>query len=141
MFRTEGKVCRTNKSTVIMTTGMCQTLALQSTGLSQRIVWESPTFRGASSRYSSILEFQLVILVYMYGITIRNSEERRQKTLIFIASEISLQLSSYVANPSVSQLKFKSTQHIHLIVAPCIFVESLQFINQRMHIKFQIKHF
>jgi len=30
---------------------------------------------------------------------------------------------------------------INLIVAPCIFVELLQFINQRMHIKFHIKHF
>ena len=30
---------------------------------------------------------------------------------------------------------------INLIVAPCIFVESLQFINQRMHILFHIKHF
>ena len=30
---------------------------------------------------------------------------------------------------------------INLIVTPCIFVESLQFINQRMHIYFHIKHF
>ena len=28
----------------------------------------------------------------------------------------------------------------NLIVAPCIFAESLQFINQRMHIKFHIKY-
>jgi len=35
----------------------------------------------------------------------------------------------------VGQLKVKSaTTTINLIVAPCIFVESLQFINQRMHI-------
>jgi len=30
---------------------------------------------------------------------------------------------------------------INLIVAPCIFVESLQFINQRMHVSFHVKHF
>jgi len=31
---------------------------------------------------------------------------------------------------------------INLIVASCIFfVESLQFVNQQMHIKFHIKHF
>ena len=36
---------------------------------------------------------------------------------------------------------YKSWICINLIVASCIFVESLQFINQRMHIKFHIKHF
>jgi len=30
--------------------------------------------------------------------------------------------------------KLESTFIINIIVAPCIFVESLQFINQRMHI-------
>ena len=36
---------------------------------------------------------------------------------------------------------YKFSSEIYLIVAPCIFVESLQFINQRMHIQFHIKHF
>ena len=29
---------------------------------------------------------------------------------------------------------------INLTVAPCIFAESLQFLNQWMHIQFHIKH-
>ena len=37
-FRREGKIFRTNKSTVIMTTNMCQIPSLQSTGLTQRVV-------------------------------------------------------------------------------------------------------
>jgi len=33
-----------------------------------------------------------------------------------------------------AELSTKWTNTIHIIVAPCIFVGSLQFINQRMHI-------
>jgi len=42
---------------------------------------------------------------------------------------------------SCSKAGVLSKEHVNLIVASCIFVESLQFIHQRMHILFHIKHF
>jgi len=37
--------------------------------------------------------------------------------------------------------KWNKYEALNLIVAPCNFVESLQFINQQMHIQFHTKHF
>ena len=48
---------------------------------------------------------------------------------------------SKVTTAAHKQRVSKHAVHINLIVAPCIFTESLQFINQRMHIQFHIKHF
>jgi len=61
--------------------------------------------------------------------------------------KITVHICIYVPNPddvNISAItSFKSNMqffcdgtllHVVLIVAPCIFVESLQFINQRMHI-------
>jgi len=42
--------------------------------------------------------------------------------------------SQFCEHTIKSNCKLNSVISLNLIVAPCIFIESLQFINQRMHI-------
>jgi len=69
---------------------------------------------------------------YVSNIPGKHEVKKLQKTAAFSCE--ACQWLEFPVNGFRAQSRVSLVVAINLIVAPCIFVESLQFINQRMHI-------